>query len=139
MTPSPERATETILLVDDNDENLRMVQRILELRGFEVLAACSGEDAVRIQDNFPRTIHLLLSDVSMPGMSGPDLAKILKNLRPDLRVMLMSGYAEGMIVLNYGWYFIKKPFLGAALMGRIQDVLHSERRDQGTDHFDTRL
>ena len=75
----------------------------------------------------------------MPGTSGPELAKKLKELRPEMRVMLMSGYPEGMLVLNYGWYFIKKPFIGAALMGRVNEVLHTELRDQGTDHFDTRL
>ena len=138
MTPSPKGAQETILLVEDDNEIRTLLQQILELGGFEVLVAANAAEAVRIQDHFPRTIHLLLSDVNMPGTSGPELAQKLKELRPEMRVMLMSSYSEGMLVLNYGWYFIKKPFIGAALMGRVNDVLHTELRDQGTDHFDTR-
>jgi FixJ family two-component response regulator len=81
----------------------------------------------------------LLSDVMMPGISGPDLAKKLKQQRPEMRVMLMSGYPEGMLILNYGGHFLQKPFPPHALISKVNDVLHGEVREQGTDHFDTRM
>jgi FixJ family two-component response regulator len=72
-------------------------------------------------------------------VSGPELATDLKQHRAEMCVMLMSGDADGaMVVLNYGWHFIRKPFLASALLVRVNDVLHSDVREQGTDHFDTR-
>ena len=138
MTPSLE-VPQTVLLVEDSAEIRELVQRILEEGGFQVLVACDAATALQIESQFPRPIHLLLSDVMMPGISGPELAKKLKQLRPEMRVMLMSGYSEGMLILNYGWYFLQKPFLGKALIDKVDHVLHSDVRDQGTDHFDTQL
>ena len=130
---------ETILVVEDDPDILTLVQTILEGAGFEVLAASSVENATRVEAQFARTIHLLLSDVMMPDMCGPDLADTLKRRRPEMRVMLMSGYADGaMLVLNHGWHFIQKPFLPSALLDTVIDVLHTKVRDQGTDHFDPR-
>ncbi|MGA2736278.1 MAG: response regulator [Bryobacteraceae bacterium] len=131
--------TETVLVVEDDTAILKLVQFILEEGGFEVLAASSAKKAIRIEAVFSRTIHLLLSDVMMPDMCGPDLADVLKLRRPEMRVMLMSGYADGaMLVLNHGWHFIQKPFLPVALLGSVTDVLHTETIDQGSDHFDPR-
>jgi two-component system, cell cycle sensor histidine kinase and response regulator CckA len=139
VIPLPKGAPKTILLVEDNDGIRMLVQHILEEGGFEVLVASDAAAALQIEGNFPRVIDLLLSDVMMPGISGPELAKKLKALRPEMRVMLMSGYSEGMLILNYGWYFIQKPFVPTALIGRVNHLLQSEVCDQGTDHFDTRL
>ena len=137
--PLKAEVPETILVVEDDAAILRLVQVILEEAGFEVLAASSAEKAMRVAAQFSRTIHLLLSDVMMPDMCGPDLADVLKQRRPEMRVMLMSGYADGaMLVLNHGWHFIQKPFLPTALRDRVTDVLHTNVRDQGTDHFDPR-
>jgi two-component system, cell cycle sensor histidine kinase and response regulator CckA len=133
------RAPETILVVEDDPAILKLVQLILDEGGFEVLVADSAQKAQGVEAGFSRTIHLLLSDIMMPDMSGPDLAELLKQRRPEMRVMLMSGYAGGaMLVLNHGWHFIQKPFLPTALLGRVTDILHTEVRDQGTDHFDPR-
>jgi DNA-binding NtrC family response regulator len=129
---------ETILVVEDDAAILGLVQVILGEAGFEVLAANSARKAIQVEAVFARTIHLLLSDVMMPDMSGPELADILKKQRPQMRIMLMSGYADGaMLVLNHGWHFIQKPFLPTALADRVNDALHTKVRDQGTDHFDT--
>jgi two-component system cell cycle sensor histidine kinase/response regulator CckA len=85
------------------------------------------------------TIDLLLSDGMMPDMSGPDLAAKLKCSRPEMPVILMSGFAGGeVLVLNHGWHFIHKPFVPVQLVAKINEVLASDTRDQGTDHFDTR-
>ena len=138
MTPFAE-VPQTVLLVEDNAEIRGSVQHMLEEGGLEVLVAADATAAVQVEGQFSGAIHLLLSDVMMPGISGPDLAKRLKQRRPEMRVMLMSGYSEDMLILNYGWYFIQKPFLPKALMGKVNDLLHSEVRDQGTDHFDTRI
>ena len=104
-----------------------------------MLSAICAKQASFIAEGFPGTIHLLLSDVMMPDGSGPELAGHLKEHRPDMRVMLMSGFAGGaMLFLNYGWHFIRKPFLASALLARVRDVLYSDVAEQGTDHFDTR-
>ena len=125
-----------ILVVEDTVLVLKTVCMILERAEFTVLAAGSAEEAMRIA-GFAKTIDLLLSDVMMPDMSGPALALQLKELRPQMRVMLMSGYPDGaMLVLNYGWHFIEKPFVPAQLVAKINEVLGEEMRDQGTDHFD---
>jgi DNA-binding NtrC family response regulator len=128
---------ETILVVEDDAAILGLVRVILEEGGFEVLGASSAKAARRVEADFSRTIHLLLSDVMMPDMCGPDLAEVLKQRRPEMRVMLMSGYADGdMLVLNHGWHFIRKPFVPTALLGKVTEILHTKVRDQGTDHFD---
>ena len=137
--PPKREVPETILVVEDDPDILTLVQTILEGAGFEVLAASSVSKAKRVEAQFARTIHLLLSDVMMPDMCGPDLADALKHRRPAMRVMLMSGYADGaMLVLNHGWHFIQKPFLPTALLAGVTDLLHTKVRDQGTDHFDPR-
>ena len=127
----------TILVVEDTALVLKTVRMILERAKFTVLAAGSASEAMRLAEC--SAIDLLLSDVMMPDMSGPDLAQKLKKLRPEMRVMLMSGYPDGaMLVLNYGWHFIEKPFVAVQLVAKINEVLAEEMRDQGTDHFDTR-
>jgi DNA-binding response OmpR family regulator len=134
----PTVALETILVVDDTPLVLESVSLILKKAGFTVLSAASPEEAVQISLDFPGTIHLLLTDVMMPGMSGPDLATKLVKQRTELRVMLMTGYAGGdLLILNYGWQLITKPCVPAVLREKINDVLHTPNRSQGTDHFDT--
>jgi len=135
--PLEGKAQETILLVEDDAAILGLVQLILEEGGFEVLSASSVNEAMRVEADFSGPIQLLLSDIMMPDMCGPDLAQALKQRRPQMRVMLMSGYADGaMLVLNHGWHFIQKPFVPTALLGRVTEILHTKVRDQGTDHFD---
>jgi hypothetical protein len=71
-------------------------------------------------------------------MSGPHLAKLLKERRPQMRVVLMSGYPGGaLLVLNYGWHYIEKPFVASVLVGKLKDILRGETREQSTDRFDT--
>ena len=130
---------ETILVVDDDEAVLRVVVALLKAANFQVLSADDGPSAIELAEE-DRRIDLLLSDVDMPAMSGPDLGLTLKKSRPDLRVMLMSGGADGnLLVLNYGWTFIKKPFVSKRLVEMINNVLHSADRSQPGGHeFDTR-
>jgi len=129
---------ETLLVVDDDESVLTMVIAILEHANFRVLSARSGADAIKLAGETELQIHLLLSDVDMPQMSGPDLATALKKTRPDIRVMLMSGGNNGLLVLNYGWAYLQKPFLNVKLVQMVTNVLHSEDRSQLGHEFDTR-
>ena len=131
---------ETILVVDDNDAVLEAVVAILRRANFQVLSADNGAKAIKLAKETEARIDLLLSDVDMPLMSGPDLGLMLKETRPDLLVMLMSGGANGnLLVLNYGWAFIQKPFVAAKLVQMILEVLHSPDRSQHGGHeFDSR-
>ena len=97
VTQVPREIRETILVVEDDSAILNRVKLILERAGFEVLSAGSANQARFITEGFPRPIHLLLSDVMMPDVSGPESAKALKQDRPDMRVMLMSGFADGAV------------------------------------------
>jgi two-component system cell cycle sensor histidine kinase/response regulator CckA len=140
VTQPKKNTRETILVVEDDPVVLEVVREILERAGFCVLTAGSGAQAIQSESSTPGTIHLLLSDVMMPDMSGPVVAQRLKKHRPEMRVMLMSGYADGdMLLLNHGWHFIEKPFLPSALVQRVNEVLHTPERSQGDDHFDNRI
>jgi len=140
VTQIARNTRETILVVEDQPVVLEAVREILESAGFCVLTTGSGAHAIQVESTHPGTIHLLLSDVMMPDMSGPTVAQLLKKNRPDMRVMLMSGYAEGdMLILNHGWHFIEKPFLSNALIERVNEVLHTPECSQGDDGFDNRL
>jgi len=130
----------TILVVDDDEMVLSLVAGILKGANFNVLSACNGADAIKLAKETEGRIDLLLSDVEMPLISGPDLGQTLKQTRPDLRVMLMSGGANGnLLVLNYGWAYIQKPLVSVKLIQMVTDVLHSPDRSQpGGQGFDSR-
>ena len=129
---------ETILLVEEHPALRKRVKQILENARFTVISAGNLKQAIRLEAEFPGTIDLLLSDVRVTGMSGPKLAKRLKERRPQMRVVLMAGYPGGaLLVLNYGWHYIEKPFLPTLLVSKIKDVLRGETREQSTDRFDT--
>jgi two-component system cell cycle sensor histidine kinase/response regulator CckA len=140
MPDSLKGTLETILVVDDHEMIRQTVVAILENANFLVLSADGGASAVRLAKETNTRIDLLLSDVNMPGMSGPDLGELLKKARPDMHVMLMSGGTDGtLLVLNYGWAFIQKPFVPGKLVQMVTDVLHSENRSQlGGQEFDSR-
>jgi DNA-binding NtrC family response regulator len=131
---------ETILVVDDNPYVLSAVVAILQSANFQVLSADNGANAIELAKQTEGQIDLLLSDVDMPLMSGPDLGETLKKARPDMHVMLMSGGSNGnLLVLNYGWAFIQKPFVSTKLVQMVTDVLHSPDRSQvGGQEFDSR-
>lgn len=113
--------SETILLVEDQDAVRRMTQELLRRQGYEVLVAASGEEALAIVESHPARIHLVLSDVVMPGTNGRELAERLQGKRADLRVLFMSGYSNGVIrgqgLLDEDVMLIEKPF-SAAELGR---------------------
>lgn len=114
----------TVLVVDDENAVLDLVSRVLERHSFEVVVASSTSEAMRIGAERAGDIHLLLSDVLMEEMSGLELARRLKSLRPKMSVMLMSGYADGTLLLvDRDWQFIEKPFVPSALVEKVKTAL----------------
>ena len=129
MAQAFEAARETILLVEDHSALLKLVKQILGDAGFTVIPAKNAREALRLETEFPGTIDLLLSDVRMRGMSGPDLAAKLQERRPQMRVVLMSGYPVGVAqVHHYGWHYIQKPFAPAALVDKVKGALRGEAK-----------
>jgi two-component system cell cycle sensor histidine kinase/response regulator CckA len=115
MEPKSElQSKQTILIVDDDAAVLRLVAESLADK-FDILTANSSDEALRQSNDFKKEIHLLLSDVQMPGMTGIDLATRITAQRPKIKVLLMSGYTGGMLVLNEGWHFLSKPFIPSQL------------------------
>jgi PAS domain S-box-containing protein len=127
--------TETVLLVEDEDEVRRLVQEILEEHGYTVLPAAQPQDAVEICQAYRGRIELLLTDVVMPQMGGRELAERAGRIRPDIKVLFMSGYTEdatpGVGVPEPGEPFLKKPFTPAALTRKIREILEQPERKMG--------
>ncbi|HTT96471.1 MAG TPA: ATP-binding protein [Rhizomicrobium sp.] len=130
----PERAVardvtgqDTILLVEDEDAVRSFAARALRMRGYEVLEASGGEEALEIVQAHKDTIHLLVTDVVMPNMDGPTLVRAVKKLRPDMAVIFMSGYAEEAFRRNdekaEDLHFLPKPFGLKQLAAKVKDVL----------------
>jgi PAS domain S-box-containing protein len=124
---APAPATETILVVEDQEAACEMIVEILREEGYRVLAAGDGIQAQELLRRSPETIDLLLTDVVMPKMSGTDLARALAEGQPRMRVLYMSGYTDEVIthhgVLNPGVSFLQKPFTTAALADRVREAL----------------
>ncbi|MDP2863349.1 MAG: response regulator, partial [Desulfobacterales bacterium] len=118
--------TETVLLVEDNEALLKMVKMMLEELGYTVLAASSPDKAFQLAEQYASDIHLVITDVVMPEMSGRDLLKRLSALRPGMKYLYMSGYTTNAIahhgVLDPGVNFIQKPFSMKDLAAKVREV-----------------
>ncbi len=124
---TPLSGTETILLVEDETSVRNLVERVLTSRGYAVLAAENGGDALQLASDVDLAVDLILTDIVMPAMSGRELVEALQTERPDLRVLYMSGYTDDEIVrrgLNDpGMSFIQKPFTAENLAMLVRKVL----------------
>jgi CheY-like chemotaxis protein len=122
--------TETILLVEDEEVLRTAAKRSLEAAGFLVLSAADGEEALRANAQHVGDIHLLLTDVVMPRMSGRALAVEVSKVRPTVKVAYMSGYTDDAIgrhgVLEAGTHFLAKPFTAASLVEKVREVLDAD-------------
>jgi len=118
---------ETILLVEDEEAVRELARDILEANGYAVLEARHGDEALAICERHSEPIHLMLTDVVMPGMNGRELAERLARLRPETKVLYMSGYTDNAIVLhgvlNGRAVFLQKPFSPDALARKVREVL----------------
>jgi DNA-binding response OmpR family regulator len=119
---------ETILLVEDEDGLREAATEYLTARGYSVISARDGEEAINIAGHLTSKIDLLLTDVVMPGLvSGPELARRLVEVRPDLRVLYMSGYTDSTIVqqglADPARQFMQKPFSFRLLTKRVREIL----------------
>jgi signal transduction histidine kinase/ActR/RegA family two-component response regulator len=121
---------ETILLVEDEDALRILTRNVLRSMGYTVLEACDGEKACEVSRQFGAEIHLLVSDVVMPGMNGPALAEKLVVERPTIKVLYISGYtgqAVGQGVLPAGCNFLTKPFTRDQLAHKVREALQAEK------------
>jgi DNA-binding response OmpR family regulator len=122
---------EIILLVEDEPAILKMTARILQSLGYDVITASNPGEAVRLVKEFKAEIHLLMTDVIMPGMNGRDLADRLMTLKKGMRCLFMSGYTSDIVanqgVLSEGVSFIQKPFSQKELAAKIRDVFNEEK------------
>ncbi|HUP88704.1 MAG TPA: two-component regulator propeller domain-containing protein [Longimicrobiales bacterium] len=125
-----QRGDETILVVEDEDAVRTLATRVLRHNGYKVLEARHGQDALGASRDHPGHIDLLLSDVVLPAMNGRVLSEKLVQYRPDLRVLLMSGYTDDEIVrrglLDPGVAYLQKPFTPHALLRMVRSVLDAE-------------
>jgi len=118
---------ETVLVVEDEDGVRDLARDILEAKGYTVLWARDGAEALRICEQHSGPIHLMLTDVVMPEMTGRQLADRLAVLRPAIKVLYMSGYTDNAVVhhgvLDPGTVFLQKPFSAAVLTRKVRKIL----------------
>jgi CheY-like chemotaxis protein len=123
----PVGGNETILLVDDEAGIRRTVERMLSSRGYRVMTAAGGAEALELVARLQRPPALLVTDVVMSGMSGPELAERLVALYPALKVLYISGYMEDTIahrgILKNGIDLLSKPFSAATLVAKVREIL----------------
>jgi len=117
---------ETILVVEDAEPIRKMVCAMLSQAGYRCMEAGDGEEAFRLVHGAPHAMDLVLTDVVMPKMGGSELAKRLSNLRPDLRILFMSGYSDDPVVRSIersASLFLPKPFTAGALLDKVRSTL----------------
>ncbi len=122
----PPAGTETILLVEDSDVVRELTREILQARGYHVIEAHDGMEALSICQTCEETIHLTLSDVVMPRMNGREFAEQVATILPDMKVLLMSGYTAEIMrggILHPGIHFIEKPFTSRELATKLRLIL----------------
>jgi CheY-like chemotaxis protein len=127
LLPAPHQRVETVLIVEDGDTLREVTGRTLARRGHNVLTAASGRAAIELAEHYPGTIDLLLTDVSLPEMLGREVAERVRALRPGIRVVYMSGYAESVLAaqgtIDDGATLVEKPFSEAELITKLRDTL----------------
>jgi two-component system cell cycle sensor histidine kinase/response regulator CckA len=126
------KATETILLVEDEEVLRKLVSQILALKGYRVIEAHNGNHAVELCAQYEETIHLIITDVIMPQMDGVELAKRLLAMRPELKLLFMTGYTSD-IILHHGMLekdlaLLQKPFSPDALIDKVCEVLDTPKK-----------
>ncbi len=131
---APSAGSETILLVEDEASVRRLARESLEISGYTVLEASSGAAAVQVAEQHDGPIHLMVTDVVMPGMSGWELAQSMRDRRADMKVIYMSGYTDKAVDQNSGFdpgtVFLQKPFPLSTLVEKVRELLGAEVQQQ---------
>jgi DNA-binding NtrC family response regulator len=121
----------TILAVDDDQAVLGFLDQSLRMAGYNVLLADSGWSAIQVYENSSEPVHLLLTDVIMPDLTGPVVAERLRSLQPDLRVLFISGFHDADVVQRFvmrkGFTLLPKPFTLEGLLRVVEESLKSSR------------
>jgi len=120
-------SNKTILIVDDDSQILRLVSAMLAHQGLDIITAETGDNALKKSNGFDGEIALLLTDFEMPGMSGIELATRLSEVRPKIKVLMMSGFDGGMLILNEGWHFLAKPFIASQLRALVAGLIYPDK------------
>ncbi|MBU1902579.1 MAG: response regulator, partial [Proteobacteria bacterium] len=127
IEPQHLEGSETILLAEDDDSARKLIRSVLQDYGYSILEAQDGKEALQLFEQHEGPIHLLLTDVVMPGMNGRELAERLQPLQPKMKVLYMSGYTDNAIVRNGvlepGMPFIQKPFAPEVLVSKCRKIL----------------
>jgi PAS domain S-box-containing protein len=129
LTKNELRGTETVLVVEDEEAVRQLVCNILEMNGYDVLQASNGAKALELGEYHKGPIHLVVTDIVMPGMTGPVVAKQILENRPDVKVLFISGYSDGAIahqgLLDGDAAYIEKPFGIEILVQKVREILDS--------------
>lgn len=129
--PLREKLQITILVVDDDPLVRQLVESVLKYGDeYNVLLADSGAMALQKSKEFRDEIQVLISDFQMSGMSGIELATAMTSDRPNLKVLMMSGFPEGMLVLNEGWHFLPKPFVSSQLRALVVGLVAPDKESR---------
>ena len=127
MTGAEDRDARTVLVVDDEQDILILLKMMLETHGYRALLARGAEAALRFLRHDELVVDLLLTDVVMPGMNGTELARAVRELRPDLPILFMSGFVDTEAVRLKVWddavSLLKKPFTEEAFLGKVREIL----------------
>jgi two-component system cell cycle sensor histidine kinase/response regulator CckA len=129
-TPPVVRGAETVLLVEDEDVLRELLIEAIEAGGYSVLAARDGAEALQIADAHPGPIPILVTDVVMPGMTGPKLVELVAPTRPEMKVLYISGYSEDAIahhgLTGPGRALLSKPFSPEVFLRRVRQSLDAD-------------
>lgn len=122
--------TKTVLVVEDEPGIRELVSEVLKRNGYRVLTACNGDEAFSIAEGENGSIQMVLTDLVMPGVSGVELAKKLREKSPHIKILLMSGYSANTLdqhgTLDAGTSLLEKPFTPSILVSRVREMLSAE-------------
>jgi two-component system cell cycle sensor histidine kinase/response regulator CckA len=127
-----EKARETILVVDDEETMRRFLETVLAAEGYRVMAAPNGEVALSVSEGYPGNIHLLITDVMMPVMNGKELADRLCTLRPEIKVLFISGFSRADVwpvdACEDQTDWLPKPFTAPHFHRKVREILDASRK-----------